>query len=248
MPEHRTKLLARQNRYQLNVGTEVAPLWRDLHLRTNQSGSHSATNADTTTDDDEGFPTHIPAAVSQTFTYDGLLGYVNLATGVIDYGQQALMEWADTPGPQGLRPFRIVYADGVGTCATFWASASTSATGGALNDAEKLSYTLTRSGKPVVTTLGAAPETPTTLVGTAGDESVSVAYVVAGSPAAVEVFAYEALTDKEIGYVVDSPATTPASVTGLTNGTAYYFRARSRSATGAISELSLPSAAVTPTA
>lgn len=240
--EHREKLLARQNKYQLNVGTEDAPLWRDIQLRTNQSASHSPVNADTTTSDDEGFASHIPAQTSQTITLDGLLGYVNLATGVQDYGQVALAEWADTPGPFGIRQFRIVRPDGVGTCHLMWASASQTASGGPLNEADKLSYQITRSGKPEVIQLGISPALPTAITPTPSATSISYAYTpgAAGNgfaaAASTEVFVYEAATDKEVGWVVKVGAG-PVVANGLTSTTAYYARFRSVSATGAISEL-----------
>ncbi len=243
--DEREKLLARQNKYQLNVGTEAAPLWRDIQLRTNQSASHSPVNADTTTSDDEGYASHLPAQTSQTITLDGLLGYVNLETGVQDYGQVALSEWADTPGPFGIRQFRIVRPDGVGTCILMRASASLTASGGPLNEADKLSFQITRSGKPVTSQLGVAPDVPTGFAGTAASLSISYAYTTAA--AGVEVFVYEATTDKEVGWVTKTGAG-PVVATGLAAGTAYYARIRAVSATGAISELSAPVGPHTPTA
>lgn len=241
-----TKTLARQIVHQVNAGTVAAPLWRSINGLTGMTGSGSKTDADTTTADEDGVESHLPAARGKSFSLTGLRGYVNLATGVRDPGQVACEEWASLIGPDGLRQFRRILPDGVGTCETMLASANIDSDGGQLNEANQWSLTVTRSGPTTTTQLGAVPTIPTDLDATAGDGQVSIAYAVTGSPASLEVFIYNATTDAEVAYAIDTPATSPVVVTGLTNGTGYVARARTVSSTGAISPLTAATATFTP--
>lgn len=241
-----TKTLARQAAFELNVGTRLAPLWRRIQGLTDKNASATVTRADTTTDDEDGVESHLPASRGRSFSIGGRKGYVNLATGVRDPGQLAAEEWAGETsiGPAGLRQIRRVLPDGVGSFEMFDASASIS-DGGGLNDADGWSIDVQKSGPTTKGRLGVAPAIPVPGVLTPGAGSVSIAYTAADSPAAVEAFAYLASTDEEIGYVSDAGGTSPVDVTGL-DTVAHYFRLRSVSATGAISALSAPTATATP--
>lgn len=240
-----TKTLTRQVKHQINAGTEAVPIWTDINGLTGASGSGQQTNADTTTFDEDGVESHLPAARGRTFSLTGLRGYVNLTTGVRDPGQVACEAAAALIGPSGLKQFRRILPDGVGTCQTMLASFNISNDGGNLNDAEQWSIEVTRSGPTTTTELGAAPAVPSAITPTAGDGQVSLAYTATADT--VEAFIYDADTDEEVAVAVDDPATTPVVVTGLTNGTDYYARLRAVSATGAISALSAASATFTPT-
>jgi hypothetical protein len=244
-----TKTLARQIKHQINAGTEAAPIWYDINGLTGMTGSGSKTDADTTTADEDGVESHLPASRGKSFSLTGLRGYVNLSTGVRDPGQVAVEEAAELIGPSGLKQFRRILPDGVGTCQTMLASFNISSDGGSLNDANAWSVDVTRSGPTTTVELGAVPDTPTSVIGTAGVLQVSVAYVVDSSPAPdyAEVFIYDAATDEEVAYGKDDPATTPLVVTGLL-AQPYYARVRAVSTTGSISPLSAPSATFTPTA
>jgi hypothetical protein len=244
-----TKTLARQIKHQINAGTEAAPIWYDINGLTGMTGAGPKTDADTTTADEDGVESHIVAARGKTFSLNGLRGYINLATGVRDPGQVECEAAAAIIGPAGLKQFRRILPDGVGTCETMLASFNIASDGGNLNDANQWSLEVKRSGATTTTELGAVPDTPTAVIGTAGVLQVSVAYVVDSSPAPdyAEVFIYDAATDEEVAYGKDDPATTPLVITGLL-AQPYYARVRAVSTTGAISPLSAASAEFTPTA
>lgn len=243
-----TKDLWRLSEYQINAGTEAVPKWLRIGGLTGGNATGSKVDANTTTPEDDGASSHLPAERSQTIQLEGLLGYTNRATGQRDPGQVACEAWAadSSIGPDGLRQIRRIFPDGLGKCVTFKASAVLS-DGGTLNEAEKWSLSVTRSGPATTTYLGEAAAVPSSVVPTAGDEQVSVAYTASGA-ASVQVFVYEVDTDEEVAWAVDTPATSPLVITGLTNGTDYYVRARSVTTAGAISALSAASATFTPTA
>jgi hypothetical protein len=239
-----TKTLTRQVKHQINAGTEAVPVWIDINGLTGATGSGQQTNADTTTFDEDGVESHLPAARGRTFSLSGLRGYVNLATGVRDPGQVACEEAAALIGPTGLKQFRRILPDGVGTCQTMLASFNISSDGGALNDAEQWSVEVTRSGPTTESELGAPAAVPTGVTPTAGVGQVSVAYTTDG--AFIEIFVYEADTDEEVAFATEADAS-PLVITGLTAATDYYVRARSVTTAGAISALTAPSATFTPT-
>ena len=85
--------------------------------------------------------------------------------------------------------------------------------------------------------VGATPRTvpsaPTSLVATAGDGEVSVAFT-AGADGGSAITNYEFSTNNGSNWTVFSPAitTSPAVISGLTNGTAYSIRLRAVNAAG----------------
>lgn len=80
---------------------------------------------------------------------------------------------------------------------------------------------------------GFVPSAPTALVATPGDASASIAFT-AGAAGTMPIDNYEYSTDGGTSWTTLSPAvtTSPVSVTGLTNGTAYSIQLRAVSAVG----------------
>jgi hypothetical protein len=108
-------------------------------------------------------------------------------------------------------------------------------------------------GQPLVVlgtievTPATVPDAPTNVVATAGDGSASVAFVAPSNDGGSDITLYEVLSDPPF---TPSPgngvsATSPITVTGLTNATAYTFQVVAINGVGP-SNPSAPSAAVTP--
>ena len=103
-------------------------------------------------------------------------------------------------------------------------------------------YTLVQPSLTASITESAAPSAPTSLVATAGDGQVSIAFT-AGAEGGSVVTNYEFSTDDGTNWTAFSPAvtTSPVVITGLTNGTPYSIRLRavngdgSGTASGAVS-------------
>ena len=97
---------------------------------------------------------------------------------------------------------------------------------------------------PEIVVVTTTPETPTAVIGTAGDANVVVRWTAPASSGGSDITGY---TVTSSGGQTCSTATLTCTVTGLTNGTAYTFTVRATNAVGN-SPISSASTAVTPIA
>lgn len=141
-----TKVLARQFIFHINTGTVAVPVWTEIKGIDNFSPSPNKSDADTTTFDDDGVDTHLPAARGTSFTVSGKISYTDAERTTRDPGQVAALAWADEIGPEGLKQFRIVYPDADQSFRMFLASANTADGGGGNNDPASFSLEVKRSG------------------------------------------------------------------------------------------------------
>lgn len=239
-----TKQLARQYKFEINDGTESVPDWVVITGVNTWAHNPSKSNADTTTFDEEGVESHLPASRGASYTFGGLVKY-DATTGDRDPGQAAVARAAVKIGPEGLVQFRITEPGAAGDQFTFWASVSNTVGGGGNNDPSAWSVTVDVSGAITVTSGKALPAAPTAVAGTTDDEQSIVSWTDgAGGP--FELYEVAVLDDGDEVDRIQSSAK-PVLVAGLDNGTAYTFQVRARNSKG-WGPLSTASSPVTPTA
>ncbi len=239
-----TKYLVRDTEFHLNTGTPDSPVWVEINGLTDFTPSNSKTDADTTTFDEDGEESHLPASRGASFTLGGKIIYTDETLTTRDPGQLAVETWAKGIGPAGLKQFRMTLPDAAGTTKTFLASCSITPNGGGTNDAAGWNLAITRSGPTIDSNVGAAPSTPGTPTGSAGDDLVTVSWTgSAGTGGHFVVYAYD---DGVLAHTRIT-STSPYTFNGLANTTGYTFRVRAVSATGQESALSAESTEYTTT-
>lgn len=139
--------LARDFDFELNTGTEALPVW--LLVKGIDTWSHSATknNADTTTNEDKGKPTHQVASRTHSYTMTGKW-QIDPTDGSRDPGQLACEAWSDLFGVASLKQFRITPNEVIGgdMIGPFYCSANVTLGGGGTDDANKWELTIDVSG------------------------------------------------------------------------------------------------------
>lgn len=241
MPD--VKVLARDHDFHLNTGTVGSPVWTEIKGILSFSFSPQIGRADTTTFDEDGVQSHLPASRGLGFTLTGKVVYADLDNDERDPGQAAAIAWAGLIGPSGLKQFRITYPDG--STDVFLASASQTPGGGGVDDASEFSLDIQRSGATTSSSLGAAPSTPGTPTGTQGDDLVVVAWTgSAGTGGYFEVVSVKTSDSSEISRIV---STSPYTFNGLASAAEYKFKVRAINSQGVASDYTALSAGVTTT-
>jgi hypothetical protein len=139
--------LARNHDYELNTGTEAAPVWVPVKGIDTWAHSESKNNADTTTNEDKGKPTHQVASRTHSFTMTGKQ-QIDSGDGSRDPGQLACEVWSTLVGVASLKQFRITPNEVIGgdVIGPFYASASVNLGGGGVDDPNKWELTVDVSG------------------------------------------------------------------------------------------------------
>lgn len=142
------KILARDWDFAINTGTDSVPVWTPINGLNTHSWSNSKNDADTTTYDDEGWTSHLPASRGTSITLSGITMEAP-DDGDRDPGQEACETHAEQIGPEGLRKFKVTSPAGT----TWVGPASMQATvgGGGNDDPAAWECVVTFSGKPVKT-------------------------------------------------------------------------------------------------
>jgi len=237
-----TKILARDYLFELNAGSEGAPDWVEIKGLTTWSHSPAKGEADTTSFDEDGAQSHLPASRGGEFTINGFV-LEDESNGNRDPGQAAVEQWADEIGPSGLWQFRITSP--AGNTRTFLASATVTAGGGGNDDASawevaiKASGLITRSGAVV------APGVPTVVAGTTADAHSIVTWTDSVTGAPFDRYEVRVLAGTSLVKTV-AVSTPQVAYVPLTNDVAVTFQVRCRNSSG-WSAWSTASAAVTPT-
>lgn len=223
-----TKQLARDFVFELNTGTVGSPVWVTVSAVNNWSHKPEKNDADTTTFDEAGWKTHLPASRGNSYTVEGLYKE-DADTGDRDAAQTAMESWAAGIGPDGLWQFRITSPGG--NTWTFIGSATLTNGGGGNDDPAAFSAEVTVSGAVTSSTLAAVPAAPTSADATAANDAITGTW----TPPAGTIELYEVVVYEDAGDTVVATVTTsnPAVyVTGLSNATAYYFKVRARTSGG----------------
>lgn len=239
-----TKYLVRDTQFHLNTGTIDTPVWVEIKGLTDFTPSNTKTDADTTTFDENGIESHLPASRGASFTLGGKIVYEDADLTTRDPGQLAVEAWAKGIGPSGLKQFRMTLPDDAGTTKVMLASCSITPNGGGTNDAAGWNLAITRSGDTTDSDVGSAPATPGTPTGTPGDDLVTLAWTgSAGTGGHFVVYAYLA----GVLAFTRITSTSPYTFNGLASATEYTFRVKAVSATGLESALTAASAGLTTT-
>lgn len=241
-PANPTKVPARRWPWYIDTSDTDTPEWTRIGGLDSWGHTPNASDADTTTFDDDGHETHFKASRGNTYQLTGKLRE-DPDSGDRDPGQEAIEALGRQIGPESLARFRR--ESPAGGIIEFWASAEVTIGGGGTNDATSWSATLKvdgaiqQGGDPMPD----LPAAPTSVVGTADDEFSIVTWSDGtGDPHAYEVRALVAGTEvSRIGVNTEGAA----YYAPLTNGTTYTFQVRARNAAG-WGPWSAPSAPVTP--
>lgn len=138
-----TKILARDFDFHLNTGTVGVPVWTEVKGINTWSHTQQKNDADTTTFDEDGVMSHLPASRGDEFGLQGKL-LLDEGDGSRDPGQEACEAWAALIGATGLKQFRIT--DPGGNTRTFLASAKVASGGGGNDDAAAWNLDIKVSG------------------------------------------------------------------------------------------------------
>lgn len=238
-----TECLARDFTFEVNTGTHGSPVWVGINGINTWSHSPTKNDADTTTFDDDGRMSHLPASRGDGFGIQGLY-HEDPETGERDAGQAACDAWAQGIGPvDGIREFRITSP--AGNTRTFEASASVTSGGGGNDDPNAWSCDMTVTGAITSSDVSDVPVAPTSPTGVAGDTSILVSW--SGPSSGSPFLAYEAVayvSGTEVARVLSS--TEPIYIGGLTNDIAHTVKVRALNAYG-WGPLSVASSNITPT-
>lgn len=186
------KFLARDCPIEINVGTVGSPSWVTIYGLDNWTRSTSKSDAETTTNEDDGVATHLPAERSHSYKLSGKV-LEDPDTGARDPGQQAVEELASRIGTAGLGQFRVTSP--AGRTKTFMASAVISSEGGGKTDASAWSADLTGSGAITSSDDVDLPDAPTSPAGTGGSGTIlATATAPAGTNLLYEAVVYNGST------------------------------------------------------
>lgn len=122
---------ARDWTFEINTGTAGSPTWVAVAGINTWSHSPSKTDADTTTNDDDGVDSHMPIRRGHSFTLQGLFKE-DPSDGTRDAGQEAVETAGNSVGTAGIKQFRITSPGG--TTRTFDASYDVTFGGGGQDD------------------------------------------------------------------------------------------------------------------
>ena len=100
-----------------------------------------------------------------------------------------------------------------------------------ISNVGRTDFALALVDEPIDPTIFTAPAAPTTLVATAGDTQLSIAFT-AGSNGGSAITDYEYTTDNGTHWTTAAVTASPVVITGLTNGTAYTVKIRAINAIG----------------
>lgn len=142
-----TKVLARGFKFEVQVsaqdgGTE----WEEIKGINTFTWANSKSSANTTSFDENGRQSHLPASRGATLTLEGFY-LEDPDTGERDPGQKAVEDLAKLVGPEGLGTFRITSPGG--KVKEFQASANIGGVGGGTDDPASWSVELEISGEIV---------------------------------------------------------------------------------------------------
>lgn len=235
-----TKYLARDHVFEVNNGTSGSPDWLEVKGINTWSSTTTKNDADTTTFDEDGRMSHLPASRGNGF---GLQGFAleDPDDGSKDPGQAACEAWAAKIGTAGIQQFRITTPGGY--VLTFDASADVKIGGGGKDDPTGWTCDMVVTGAIVTSDDLALPGAPTSPSGTALTGGILASWTAGTGDdiTAYEVVVY--LTGTEVARVRSSAK--PIAVTGLATS-AHTFKVRAYNATG-WGPLSVASSNVTPT-
>lgn len=232
-----TNTLARGTKFYIDTGGATFVELEEINSHTHTA---SAADADTTTYSDAGRKSHMKASRGDQFGASGLYAE-DPDTGERPPGQAAVEAWALKIGPESVQRFRVVSPGGV--VREFDATATVNIGGGSNDTPDAWAATITVTGAISNSGAIAVLAAPTTAAGTTANASSVISFSQAGTATEYEVVIYAG--SDEVKRVRSSAK--PIYVGGLTNGTAYTAKARSRNA-GGWSPLSSASSAFTPTA
>lgn len=139
------KVLARDWTIEINTGTTAIPVWTEILGLESHTFSGDLARANTTSREDEGVRSHLPASRGRDLTMEGFY-MVDPDTGARDPGQAAVEASSKLVGPSGLDGYRLTDPSNTVLC-TFNASAEvTSQGGGGTDDAADWKAALGVSG------------------------------------------------------------------------------------------------------
>lgn len=141
-----TKVLARDHTFEINTGTVGSPTWVEIKGIATYAPASVKNDANTTSYDEDGQQSHLPASRGGTMTLTGFK-LEDVDDGSRDPGQEAVEAINEVVGPDGLKQFRVTTPGG--TTKTFLASAQVTEGGGGVDDASAWEAVLTRSGAVV---------------------------------------------------------------------------------------------------
>lgn len=235
-----TKYLARDHLFEVNNGTVGSPDWVEVKGLNTWSSTTTKNDADTTSFDEDGRMSHLPASRGNGF---GLQGFAleDPDDASKDPGQAACESWANKIGTDGIQQFRITTPGGY--VLTFEASADVKIGGGGKDDPTGWTCDMVVTGAITTSADLALPGAPTSPTGTALTGAILATWTegTGSSLIGYEVVVY--LTGTEVARVFSD--TKPIYVGGLATS-AHTFKVRALNATG-WSPLSAASSNVTPT-
>lgn len=134
---------ARDWTFELNTGTEAAPVWLEVERVETWSHSPTSNDANTTNNDDGGRLSHYKSSRGDQFTLSARYAE-DPATGARLPGQEAVEAWAQLVGSASKKQFRITSPGG--NVKTFQATATVTQGGGGTDDPTAWQVVITASG------------------------------------------------------------------------------------------------------
>lgn len=141
------KTLARDWTFTINTGSVAVPTWTTINGINSHSWSITKNDADTTTYDDEGWLSHLPASRGKSVTLSGIY-MEDPSNGDRDPGQEACETASELIGPDGLKQFKITSPGS--TTITGLGSVQVTSGGGGNDDPGGWEAVVTFSGKPTI--------------------------------------------------------------------------------------------------
>ncbi len=168
-----TKYLARDCLFEVNNGTSGSPDWLEVKGLNTWSRTTTKNDADTTTFDEDGRMSHLPASRGDGFGLQGL-ALEDPDTGAKDPGQEACEAWAKKIGTDGIQQFRVTTPGGF--VMTFDASADVKVTGGGKDDPTGWTCDMVVTGAITTSDDLALPGAPSGVDGTAMNDALLVTW------------------------------------------------------------------------